>query len=146
VWEDEEGAGPAWTSTAIVPLEDGREGILYFDGFLSPQDTEPDQLEISLLKWDVDGRKLSTTSQFAVPAIEVAGYASVAAAQQARSAQPNCLGLFWVFPADRLSGGASGKYALALPGSSEADLHAVLEQASACVKDRQVSLTSLRQR
>jgi hypothetical protein len=144
VWEAAEGAGPAWTSTAIVPLKDDRQGILYFDGFLSPMPTAPDQLEISLLAWDPHSRKLKKQSRHTVQAVVVTGYTSVAAAQQARTAQPDCLGLFWVLPAARLSGVASGRYVLALPGSSTANVKEALQHTTACVKHKHVSLASVR--
>lgn len=144
VWEAAEGAGPAWTSTAIVPLKDDRQGILYFNGFLYPLHTTPDQLEISLLAWEPRDRKLKKQPQFTVQAVVVAGYTSVAAAQRARTAQPECLGLFWVLPATRLSGAASGRYVLALPGSSAANLKKALQQTTACIKHKHVSLASVR--
>ena len=54
VWQAEEGAGPAFISTAVVPIDDAHGGIVLFDGFSNTvaYDDQPDRLTARLLAWD----------------------------------------------------------------------------------------------
>jgi hypothetical protein len=142
VWQGEEGAGPAWSSTDIVTLPNGAEGVVYYSGFRYPSSAEPDRLEITLLHWDQD---VLHKGQEDAPrqAVVVGTFPSVTAAHQARDSTRDCLGAFWVLPASRFPG-RSGGFLLALPGVTPERVRQRLEIVGKCAYNRKVEVVTLR--
>lgn len=138
VWEGTEGAGPAWSSADIVKLQDGRDGLVYFDGFRYPSPDQPDRLDISLFEWSETSGALEESDYSAnVPSIALDGFPSVSAAHNFRAQQSACMGLFWVLPAARAQG-AAGKFVLVLPSLNESALTEKRAEVEECAPGRAV--------
>lgn len=141
VWTGEEGAGPAWTSTAIVPAGDA-QAILYYDGFRYPTPAQPDKLEITLLRWEN-----SALARSAVPdarrALVTGAFPNAQTAHRERDANRKCLAAFWVLPAEQFPG-RPGRYLLALPAASRQTLDQRLDALKACSYNQEVQILAMR--
>jgi len=115
VWDQEEGAGPTWSTVEIVNSpRDGSVRLLYFSGFRYPSDDQPDWLQLSVYRCNPAKNQLQLDapelpSVFAV----IAGtYSTVAKAREAQEGN-SCLGAFWVLDSDQFSKLSPGNFVLA---------------------------------
>jgi hypothetical protein len=141
VWSAGEGAGPAWTSTAIAPAGDGREAVVFFEGFRYPTSDEPDTLKSTRLQWNDASHGMAP--QPAEPSIEasvIRGFKTVAAARQAKTAQRECLGAYWVLPATSVGATPKDGFVLAMPALD----HERAIASTRCAADKKPEVLHLR--
>jgi hypothetical protein len=84
-WSATEGAGPAWTSTATASAKDGREAVVFFEGFRYPLPDEADTLKVVWLQWD-DARQMVVPQPGAtsIDAAVIRGFETIGAARAAK--------------------------------------------------------------
>jgi hypothetical protein len=114
-WEQEEGAGPTWSTVEIAnSARDGSERILYFSGFRYPSDDQPDWLDLSVYRWNhlKNELQLKAPELPSVFAVVAGTYPTVTKAREVQESNP-CLGAFWVLKSDVFSELSSGKFVLA---------------------------------
>jgi len=141
-WSAAERAGPAWTSTAIASTREGREALVFFEGFRDPPPDQADTLKISWLQWDDASQALVPRPAAAsIDASVIRGFETIGAARSAQSAQRECLGAFWALPATRVDGAGKAGFVLALP-SLDPERARV---SAACATDRKPELLRLTQ-
>ncbi|MDQ2778521.1 MAG: hypothetical protein M3Y32_03070 [Pseudomonadota bacterium] len=120
LWSAAEGAGPAWSTVAVVPADGGqRDDIIHLQG-LRPGGAGADTLSASRLTWDAERRTLASQPLPELPALVAGTYASVKAAKQAASKEA-CLADYWVLPAERL-GGEPSRWVLAAVAADTAGI------------------------
>lgn len=115
-WSAAEGAGPAWTSTAITAAKNGHEAVVFFEGLRYPLPDEADTLKPVWLQWD--HARQTVVPQPAATAIDtsvIRGFETIGAARAAQSAQRDCLGAFWVLPATRVDTAGKDGFVLVMP-------------------------------
>ena len=141
-WSAAERAGPAWTSTAIASTREGREAVVFFEGFRDPLPDQADTLKISWLQWDDASQALVPRPAAAsIDASVIRGFETIGAARSAQSAQRDCLGAFWALPATRVDGAGKGGFVLALPSLDPERAR----KSAACATDRKPELLRLTQ-
>jgi hypothetical protein len=94
VWEGTEGAGPTYSTTALVEQGDA-DVIVFFHGFMNPDETEPEMISATALSWAEAGSEVRPiAARDVVHALAVGDFGSARQARAARAAQP-CLGEYW---------------------------------------------------
>jgi hypothetical protein len=137
VWSAAEGAGPTWSSVAIVPRPGGAEALVLFEGFRHPDPNEPDTLSARALTWDAQQRAMVARAPVSaaapVYAAVVGRFAKAQAARQASQGISGCLDLFWVLPIDQIPGAGQGGYALTAMSTRRDLAEKALEDAKRCL-------------
>jgi hypothetical protein len=96
VWTGEEGAGPAWSATALVDAADGQsQDIVYLTGF-QPGGSAPDTVDAKRYSWDREKKALVEKPVGALFAVVAGNFANAGAARTA-SAQ-TCLSDYSALP------------------------------------------------
>jgi hypothetical protein len=133
IWQAEEGVGPAFIATAVVPIDDAHDGIVTFDGFSDTvaHDDRPDRLSARLLVWD-DARHRMTRRPLAglVWAVVLGKFPSVSDAVQARQRSPDCLSSYYVLPGKKVK--SSNRFVLATLTIGEESASRLVKRAAAC--------------
>jgi hypothetical protein len=113
-WSDEEGPGPSWSTVALSPARtEGSQDILYFKGFRSPSDIDPDRLLFFKYRWDSAKNKfVEPETQSEVFAVIAGAYDSVSKARQVQ-AGASCIDPVWVLRSDTFSTLTLVKFVLA---------------------------------
>jgi hypothetical protein len=96
-WSYTEEPGPSWSSTAVITLEPGREGVAFFTGvrLASVEPGAADALEAELLAWSVVDRKLRVSSLYgSLQAVVLGPIKGMARALALRDENKACLGRF----------------------------------------------------
>jgi hypothetical protein len=146
-WQSEEGAGPRWSSVAIVPRPGGAEALVFFDGFLHPDPAEPDTLSVRALTWDLQKRAVVERPQASaaapVYAALVGRFADAKAARKAAEASSKCLERFWVLPLDQIPGAGRGAVTLAALSTRRDLAEKAREDAKRCLSAPWAALIQL---
>lgn len=115
-WSLEEGAGPAWSTVAVVPRrQGGADALVVFSMFLHPDPDEPDTAQVSAVLWDdqrgaaVERAELSGVAP--VHAAVIGGFESAATARRAASGE-GCPGRLLVLPSASIPGAGASSFAL----------------------------------
>lgn len=113
-WSEEEASGPGWSTVALSPARaDGSQDILYFNGFRSPSDTDPDRLHFFRYRWDsAQNKVVEPETKSEVFAVIAGTYDSVSKARQVQ-AGASCFDPAWVLRSDAFSTLTSGNFVLA---------------------------------
>jgi hypothetical protein len=148
LWAREEGAGPTWSSSAIVPFAQGAEQVLYFEGYAvggESDDGRPDTLESTAIRWQ-DGKleEMPASASEGVLMLWFGPYATVAAANEARSGT-SCLFRYWILDGRRYAGLPDG-YILGAMGTDRQRVQAAQTEAAACAPKARSSSTPLQLR
>jgi hypothetical protein len=134
-WDFQEGAGWTWSSTDIVDLGPGRQGVALFSGVATTTDVDdrPDSLDLQIFGWSAAERRLvEETRRGRAFAAVVGRWATVEAAKKARDAR-KCAGRFSIRPLNELGDKKQRGFALvALTSFREAAERAV-RQARTCL-------------
>ena len=117
VWGAEEGQGPTWSATSLLPETGGSQSIAYWTGFLSDGVKEPDRVSIEKLTWDSSSKstKASPLPDPSTPLFltVVAAYPGVPQARYARASRGDCLANFFLLSSDAYAGLPKGKTVVA---------------------------------
>jgi len=142
VWQQEEGAGPTWSTVETVNSpRDGSLRLLYFSGFRYPSNDQPDWLQLSVYRWNPAKNEL----QLAAPelpsvfAVIAGSYSTVAKAREAQEGN-TCLGGFWVLNSDEFSKLGPGNFVLAAVSHSGHAASRSSEALKSCVPSSPVSV------
>jgi hypothetical protein len=114
LWKAEEGEGPTWSATQILPALPGQgHDIAYLQAFLDPEEAVAERFEAVRLRWDAVSARLQATPlpDPATPLylLSLGAYESIAKAREKRSAYSFCLSSYWVLDASPFPGLASSK-------------------------------------
>jgi hypothetical protein len=142
VWQAEEGTGPAYISTAVVPIDDAHEGIVMFDGFSHTvaYDDQPDQLTARLLAWDEAKHAMSKRPSLGlVRAVVLGRFASVSDAIQAREARADCLSSTYVLPGKQVK--SPNRFVLATLTVGDDSAARVVKRVAACAPGLRATVT-----
>lgn len=121
VWSAEEGDGPTFSTTAVVNLPDGRQRLVYFSVFNSPDTHEPDKLSVKALVFD-GGRRQFVADRTALIGFVWGPYESVSAAREVRSQLRTCRLPLWVLPANNFPEVHHVGFVIATVSSSEEEV------------------------
>jgi hypothetical protein len=140
VWDVGESAGPEWTSVAIVPASNGHDAIVLFRGFRYPASDRTDSLSATILSWNpAEGQLVERADDAQIHAAVIGGFPSVGATRQAKSADTDCLGPFWVLPNARFADRQESGFVLALPSVSADQARAAAE----CAENRKPAVVRM---
>jgi hypothetical protein len=106
-WDYQEGAGWTWSTTDIVNLEKGRQGVAFFHGASQSinYDDRPDSASMEVLGWSTEKRRLlPETRKGRGFAVVVGGFSTVLAAKRARDAKDSCVAAFSIRPLKEFQG------------------------------------------
>ncbi len=118
-WEAQEGSGPTLSTVALVPSGPA-QALVWFSGFIHPDETEPESWTAQVLRWDPGRSRLEPAAPAGrVHVLALGDFRSARAARVARDSAQECLGQFWVLPARQL--GVGRRFTLAVM-STRADL------------------------
>lgn len=148
VWSAEEGQGPRWSATALMPEVDGSQPIAYWIGALSTANSEPDRISVQKLTWDTAAKDLvaSGLPNASTPLfVTVAGaYGSPAQAHAARDAKGDCLANFFVLATTEYPVSAKGKAVVAVVDVSRSRAEALAAATVQCGVSSRVSIIDAR--
>jgi hypothetical protein len=134
-WTGSEGAGPTWSSTAVVPGVGKAEQVLFFSGFLYPADDQPDHISVWKVAWDPAQKKMvesAAVDSVSLRLLSFGGYPSVARARAARNKANSCISpVLWVLNSSFYKG-APGKVLLGTITARPELAPAVLSAAQKC--------------
>jgi len=136
-WQDKDGPGATWSSTAIVSLSAGQQGLVFFHGADEAGgggDETPDVLDVQVLAWsEKDKRLVPQPRAGRAFAIVLGPLRTVAAAAKTREAQDACVGAFSVRPVKEYRGFAARGFVLVRLTSSAAAAKSTLEKTHPCL-------------
>jgi hypothetical protein len=139
IWTASEGAGPTWSTTAIVNAGDDRQGVVHYEAFIYPSDDQPDKLRATALVWDPVQRKMvSYNTRFYGLASDP--FDSIAAARHARADFRQCHVALWVLPAGSFPDRADSGFVLAAMGSDQKASEAAAAALKQCAPAAKMSV------
>lgn len=141
-WSDEEGPGPSWSTVALSPARtDGSQDILYFKGFRSPSDTDPDRLLFFRYRWvSAQNKVVELETKSEVLAAVIAGtYDSVSKARQVQ-AGASCFDPAWVLRSEAFSTLTSGNFVLAAVTTRKSFADTKAAEINSCAPQLSVSV------
>jgi hypothetical protein len=140
VWNIGEGAGPEWTSVAVVPVSNAHDAMVLFRGLRYPGSDRADSLSATIHSWDqAEDRLVERAVDAEIHAAIIGDFASIGAARKAKSADTDCLGPFWVLPHSRFADRQVSGFVLALPSMSTDQARA----AAACAENRKPTIVQM---
>ena len=139
-WSDQEGSGPTWTSTGVIPSSSkGVQDIVHFRGHRDPAEEKPERLDVVRLRWDAASASLRETRlpDHVTPLylLTVGIYPTTAEARRARLANGYCLGAYWILDAARFPTLSSDKVALGRIYTRREAADAEARSVKACLPD-----------
>ncbi len=147
-WRYEEPAGPTWSTTVIASPEPERQVVVLLaaSALAGELRDRPDEVSAERVEWDPASRTaVARPLGETIAAVRFGRFTGIAAALDAQDAHADCLGDFWLLPAERLSpSGPQGEFALALLGVSEAGARSRLADTAECARDLEGSIAALR--
>ena len=147
-WRYEEPAGPTWSTTVIASPEPDRQVVVLLaaSALAGELRDRPDEISAERIEWDPASQTaLARPLAETVAAVRFGRFTGIAAALDAQDAHADCLGDFWLLPAERLSPpGPPGEVAFALLGVSEVGARARLADTTECARDLEGSIATLR--
>jgi hypothetical protein len=130
VWSAEEGEGPTFSTTALLPEAQGRQPLAYFSFFSFPDDSAADKMSVEVMAYDAESRKLAPDRAhllrlFAGP------YRSAAEARAARVQRNRCHVPLWVLPSEGFQTSTHG-FVVAVASVSRANIDRVSQELESC--------------
>lgn len=128
IWSFEEGQGPTWSETRVVPAQTlDRQDLVVFIGFSNPDPGILNQMQAQRLHWDTALHAIKKTmlpnAKQSMFLLQMGVYSTVAAAQKANGRDADCAHGLWVLSTNPYSGLPAGKVLLGIfyATSSEAE-------------------------
>ena len=148
LWRTEDPQGPAWSSTAVLPLEEGRQRILLVTqlDLNEAMEDQPDQLSAQLVSMDpASGEIADAAAGRRAHAVVLGPFRTLEQASAARAASGACLRGYALLLGDAFEAGGAGEtFVLATLATSRAAAERLEAQARACAKGVRTHLTTLR--
>lgn len=138
LWKESEGAGPTYSSVVPVGISKGRESLLFYSVFLSPDDNAPDKLYLQSLIYDPTSSTMVRYSR-QLNALAIGPFHTIAEARKQRSNHSSCIRGLWVLPA-REFGESADAYVLSTIVSNSEVARSVEAQLARCTFDSKISL------
>lgn len=143
LWKGSEGAGPTYSTAAVIETPDGRQALLFYSVFFYPGDEAPDKLHIEALVYDAGrGRMAPYNSEMSI--VRLGPYPSVAEARGARSACKSSGVSLWVLPAKGFPHGRDDEYVLVTVASTRVAGRAAEAELRKCLPSAKLSLFGLK--
>jgi hypothetical protein len=138
VWKAEEGAGPTWSATQILPKGAGEgEDIAYFRGFSEPAENEADRVDAVRLSWNAVSANFQETPlpDRATPLylLNLGVYEGIAKAREERFANAYCLSPYWILDASSFPGLSGGKAVVGMVYTQRASADAAARSVKTCL-------------
>lgn len=150
LWGAEEGSGPTWSSTQVLPVPPGNQPIVYWRGFFPGSDRESDRIDAEEVRWDDSSKALrvSPLPDDASPLLltVVGEYSSVASARRARAAKGECLADFAILSSAAYLNRPGRRVVIGAVSATREAAQAFQSAAIRCVPASRVSIVAHRPR
>ena len=148
-WSRTEGTGPTRSATHVLPMREGREQVLYADGYEAGSSggaEQPDRLELTSLWWDAERGKLAESPAAETVPLEITSFGTYPTVAQAYDAKGSCLFRYWILEAASFDGLPQKGYFIGAITSDSKLAREALAEADQCSTPSRGTIVPYKQR